>query len=676
MQFLFPSFLWALGALAIPVLIHLFYFRRFKKVYFTNVKFLKEVKEETNSRRKIKNFLVLLMRLLAFAAIILAFAQPFIPQDREVKKGQRSVSVFVDNSYSMNSLSQDVPLINQAKQKAREIIEGFKVDDRFQILTNDFEGKHQRLMSQEDALSMIDEIQVSPSVRNISQVLARQQQALNSGTSEITSAYVLSDFQKNIADLQSFSDTTLEVNLAPLQSIQERNISIDSAWFDAPIQMVSQTNELVVRIRNHSDELAENVRLTIKEEGQVKPIGTIKIPARSSVTDTINLTVLKTGWHQATLEITDYPVQFDDKYFFTYEVVEKVKVLSIQNNAKNAYLSAAFEGMPYFELSTQRTNQIDYSSFRDFELIVLNDLASISSGLSNELSQYLVNGGNLLIFPSATANIQNYSTFLTEFGANTLQSFEKLPLKVASINTEEFIFNDVFERANANITLPSSKGSYKMSSLTGRGEERIMTYRDGSTYLGKYKKGKGYLFLCAAPLNTDYNDLARNGEVFVPLLYKSAIIGDKENKIAYTIGLDDQIIAENRISEGELVYKLAGDQGAFIPEQQIIGNQVLLGLGNELSNAGFYDLELENEKQLGSFGFNFNRKESNLSYVSAAELEAMIGPNMRILDNVSKADLSQLVGNQSQGIILWRWCIIFALIFLGLESLLIRVLKN
>ena len=187
MQFLFPSFLWALGALAIPVLIHLFYFRRFKKVYFTNVKFLKEVKEETNSRRKIKNFLVLLMRLLAFAAIVFAFAQPFIPQDREVKTGQRAVSVFIDNSNSMNSLSEDVPLINQAKQKAREIISGFKVDDRFQIITNDFEGKHQRLMSQEDALSMIEEIKSSPSVRNISQVLSRQQQALNSGTADIKS---------------------------------------------------------------------------------------------------------------------------------------------------------------------------------------------------------------------------------------------------------------------------------------------------------------------------------------------------------------------------------------------------------------------------------------------------------------------------------------------------------
>jgi len=676
MQFLFPSFLWALGALAIPVLIHLFYFRRFKKVYFTNVKFLKEVKEETNSRRKIKNFLVLLMRLLAFAAIVFAFAQPFIPQDRDVKTGQRAVSVFIDNSNSMNSLSADVPLINQAKQKAREIISGFKVDDRFQILTNDFEGKHQRLMSQEDALSMIDEIKSSPTVRSISQVLSRQQQALNSGTADIQSAYLLSDFQKNITDLTNFSDTTLEVNLAPLQSIQEKNISIDSAWFDAPIQMVSQTNQLVVRLRNHSDEIAENVRLTIEEDGQIKPIGTIKIPARSSVTDTINLTVLKTGWHQATLEITDYPVQFDDKYFFTYKVAEKIKVLSIQNGSVNNYLKAGYQGLPYFELTSQRTNQLDYSSFGDFKLIILDDLSSVSSGLENELSQYLANGGNILIFPSATANIQQYSRFLTELGINTLQNFDKTPKQVADVNTEEFIFRDVFERQNANISLPNAKASYKLSNLSGRGEERIMTFRDGSTFLGKYKKGKGHVFLCSAPLNSDYNDLSRNGEIFIPLLYKSAIIGGQDTRIAYTIGKDDQIVTENRISEGELVYKLSGAQGAFIPEQQVIGNSVLLGLGNEMDQAGFYNLQLENEKELGVFGFNLDRRESNLSYFNTTDLAEQLGPNMRILENVSRADLSQLVGTQSQGLTLWRWCIILALIFLGLESLLIRVLKD
>ena len=105
MQFLYPNFLWALAALAIPIIIHLFYFRRFKKVAFSNVKFLKEVKEETSMRSRLRNLLVLLARCLAVAALVFAFAQPFIPSAREVLTGRKAVSLFVDNSFSMGAES-------------------------------------------------------------------------------------------------------------------------------------------------------------------------------------------------------------------------------------------------------------------------------------------------------------------------------------------------------------------------------------------------------------------------------------------------------------------------------------------------------------------------------------------------------------------------------------------
>ena len=165
MQFLFPTFLFALAALAIPIIIHLFYFRRFKTVYFTNVRFLREVKEESSSRRKLRNFLVLLMRCLAVAFLVFAFAQPFIPRNTEgAKKREQAASIFIDNSFSMNALSRDVSLLEKAKMKAREIVQAYSNSDKFQILTNDFEGRHQRLVSKEEALNFIDEIKMTPSV--------------------------------------------------------------------------------------------------------------------------------------------------------------------------------------------------------------------------------------------------------------------------------------------------------------------------------------------------------------------------------------------------------------------------------------------------------------------------------------------------------------------------------
>ncbi|HMG14917.1 MAG TPA: BatA domain-containing protein, partial [Saprospiraceae bacterium] len=245
MQFLFPAFLFSLLALAVPIIIHLFYFRKFKKVYFTNVKFLKELKKETSSRQRLRNLLVLLMRCLAIAALVFAFAQPFIPKNTTVKQGLKAISIFVDNSYSMSSLSKDITLVEKAKQRAREIINAYTDNDKFQILTNDFEGKHQRLISKEDALNMLDEIRVSPGVKELSNVLKRQQQILNTSDLNYKVAYLISDFQKNISDLSAYKDTLIEVNLIPLQSVEEKNIAIDSCWFEVPVQMANQVNPLV-----------------------------------------------------------------------------------------------------------------------------------------------------------------------------------------------------------------------------------------------------------------------------------------------------------------------------------------------------------------------------------------------------------------------------------------------
>src|SRR6185369_14626860 len=104
MMFVYPAFLWALFATAIPIIIHLFNFRRYKKVYFTNVRFLKELKHESESKSKLKQILILIARILAITALVFAFSQPFLPSKVSKNRGGvKSVSVYIDNSFSMES---------------------------------------------------------------------------------------------------------------------------------------------------------------------------------------------------------------------------------------------------------------------------------------------------------------------------------------------------------------------------------------------------------------------------------------------------------------------------------------------------------------------------------------------------------------------------------------------
>lgn len=681
MQFLYPGFLFALAALAIPIIIHLFYFRRFKKVYFTNVRFLKEVKDETSSRRKLRNLLVLLARCLAVIMLVLAFAQPFIPQNVEVKQGENAVSVFVDNSFSMSALSEEAPLLEKAKQRAKEIITAYAVDDRFQVLTNDFDGKHQRLVSKEEAIGLVEEIKVSPAVRSLTQILTRQNQALGSGKSSNKVSYVISDFQRNITDLEQFKDSLLEVNLVPLQAVQEKNVSIDSAWFEAPVQMMSQPNPLIVKVKNWSSETAENVRLTVKYDGESKPVGELSIPGNSSILDTLVVTIQKPGWHEAELELTDYPVQFDDHYFFTYNVAEVINVLVINELTPSSYLEAAFKGISYFKVTNQAASQITYSDFPKHQLIVVNGLTNISSGLAQELKQYVDNGGNVLVFPSATANTATYNSFLASIPANELQAFEQQERSVADVNTEEFVFKDVFENKSANLKLPVTKGNFQLSKMASRGEEKLLTYRDGNTFLGKFKTGQGILYLCAAPLNTEVSNLANSGEIFIPMLYKMAISSERKRPFAYTIGRDETIESDNLVKGGETVYKMKGGakegqvSEEFIPQQRIMASKVFIGLQGQLIEAGYYDLFLNADSTLAKFAFNYDRRESDLSYFNEDELKEKAGSNFSILTGSAAANFESVVADRSKGVILWKWCVIIALFALALEVLLLRFWK-
>lgn len=672
MQFLYPAFLWTLLALALPIILHLFYFRRFKKVYFTNVKFLREVKEDTSARSRLRNLLVLLLRLLAIAFLVLAFAQPFFPTKGAEKAGIKAVSIYLDNSFSMNALSKDVGLLEKAKQRARAIVEAYAVDDKFQILTNDFSGRQQVLVNREDALGLIDEVVVGPAVQPLSRVVARQKQALALSKTDNQVAYLISDFQRSITDLGNYLDTLPQFNLVPLQAVQERNLAVDSVWFEAPVQMVNQTNRLLVRVKNYGEERQENVRLSLEYEGQTKPLGVVSLPPNGTVVDTANITVLRTGWHEANLTVTDYPIQFDDVYHCVFFVAPEIGVLTINEGSPNAYLEAAIRGIPYFKGVAANSQGLDYAAFSRYRLIVLNDLSAISSGLRDELRAYVEQGGNLLVFPAKNADLSNYRSFAQTFQANEIQAFEVQERIVGEVNTAEFVFNDVFENRSSNLRLPATKGNFRLGRSNARQEEYLLSYRDGSSYLSKYRLGLGHLYFVAAPLSQEFNNLVNNGEIFIPMLYKMALSAGTGGKLAYTLGREELLESEYRNNGAALVFKMKGQGEEFIPEQRIVGNKVFLNPHRQLKQAGVYDLFVRPDTIQHRFAFNYNRRESQLTYYRPAELSALVGPKVNVIQAQDQALLTVQIAEKTQGIVLWRWCILLTLLFLAMEVLVLR----
>lgn len=671
MQFLYPYFLWALAIIAIPIIIHLFYFRRFKKVYFTNVRFLKSIKEETAARSKLRNLLVLLARIGALVCLVLAFALPFLHND-EARIGRKASSIFIDNSFSMEAKAEDVILLEKAKAFAREIVLSHNEDDVIQILTHDFEGRHQRLVDREEALSLIEEVEISPSVRTLENIEKRQIQLLENESVEYRNIYWLSDFQKSITNVDIIQDTGYHYYALPLQSVEESNVSIDSVWLSSPVARLNESNEVFIKLSNRGNSNAENVRLAAFHDNQEKPISIVDLEAGQTMTDTFRLSITKAGWQNLEIKLTDHPVTFDDQYFMAFDVAESLQILVLSDDRPNNYLRAALESMDNVQLTSQSAKQVDYRLLGQQDMVILENLSSISTGLAGELQNYLEEGGNVLLFPSKNANISEYNNFLQNVPAHLLGNINSTNRSVSYVNTEEFIFDDVFSRINQNVRLPEVFYSYELN--RGRGiEERLLRFRDGGSYISKFSKGDGRLYLCASPIDKSSSTLAQNAEIFIPMLYKMALSKSNENKMAFTIGQDDVIdlqgnwdLEANRLEINGAV--------SFIPGLERIGKRQVISMGEQIKKDGIYELN-SGGQLIQLLAFNYDRKESELQYWRPAELQEKWNGMVDLINSDTQVNLAQVLKESEEGRPLWKWLLIFTLVFLAIEQLLLRFWK-
>ena len=201
MNFLYPGFLWAFAVLIIPVIIHLFNFKRYKTIYFSSLMFVRHVDQQTKSTQKLKHVLILISRLLAFIFLVLAFAQPYFSDGSNgASKGTPIIAMYIDNSFSMQARGSEGELLSEARENARSIIDKSPVDTRFIIGTNDMSGIEEHFLTRIEAYEKLDKINLSPISRSTNEIIKWQAELLNSEEAESSKSatqYVFfSDFQK------------------------------------------------------------------------------------------------------------------------------------------------------------------------------------------------------------------------------------------------------------------------------------------------------------------------------------------------------------------------------------------------------------------------------------------------------------------------------------------------
>jgi hypothetical protein len=285
----------------------------------------------------------MISRMLAIAALILAFAQPFIPREKMAARPDaiNQVNIYIDNSFSMDALTSTGPLLEGARAKAREIAAAYRSTDLFMLTTNEFEGRHQRWVSREEFLQLVDDVASTPAVRTLSEVVSRQNDSYFNTPGETKINYLISDFQLPIVDFDRISaDSLMSVRLIPLKAVKTENLYIDSCWFVSPVHQLNQGVKLIVRVFNESGTNYEKVPLKLSVNGNQKALASFDVNPGTFRDVELPFTNNEEGIQYGTVEIADYPVIFDDKMFLVYDVAGAIPVLSINGREESLYLNS------------------------------------------------------------------------------------------------------------------------------------------------------------------------------------------------------------------------------------------------------------------------------------------------------------------------------------------------
>ena len=666
--------LWGLLLVAIPIIIHLFSFRRTTVVKFSTTRFLRELKEETNRRSRLKHLLVLISRCLAIAAIVLAFAQPFFSDGLSSNDyKQRVVSVYVDNSFSMDGLAEEGSLLEQSKEIARGLAGEYKATDQFQLLSNRFSGKEQRLLSREEFYSAIDEISIGAQTRVLSSIIRRQNDALSKGEGE-NIRILISDFQENMVDLESLENDSINTFLLKITNLEQSNLYIDSCWFDNPVLQKGQNAKLVYRLVNGGSQNAENVRLILRVNGQQKGLANPDVESGSSVTDTLTFEINKEGWNSAALSISDHPITFDDNYYFSYEVLHELPVLVLLDGSNN-YIRALFRNETFINAEFADYEKVDYGRIKGYKTIILSDASELSSGLIAELTKSVDNGANLVVFPKAEMRVKSFSSLFASLAMPGFATKLRGDFECRRLNMNEALFKEVFKSVPRNLDLPSLNSYFKIPKLSTSRSVDLMTLNNGDPMLTKNDFGGGSIYLSAVNLGSMSN--FPKHALFVPVMHRICMMSARSLPLTLKIGTSENIRVPISPNDLDPVFELKGENSSFIPEIDDRSGQLRLSIGDQITKDGYYELRSRKiaDSILAIVSLNYNRSESPMKFMSEESLRTLTEENQWQLYKPSNALLAGNMLDASKDSNFWRWLIAAALFFLLIEMLLIRILK-
>jgi len=657
-NFLNSNVLWGLFAIAIPIIIHLFNLRRVKRVEFSNTSLLRRVKEESSAKRKPVELLILMSRVLGVVLLILTFARPVYKDAQNDLSLQGEVLLYLDNSFSLSVKDQGgQSAFDNAYNLSQDLVNAYPDGTIFRFIENAYSNSIATEFTKSSLTDNLTEIQQVGVDRSFEEISNRQKGQAISGD-----VYLVSDFQNSQGLSLLSADTTSNYFLVPAIGSDYSNVFVDSVFLQNTFLSGSVTNLLKVRLRRN-DRSIDQVNLKLYIDERLSGTNQISFGEDLIVDYDFEIPIADQAINEIRISLDDPGLAFDNDYYLAINQLDKIRVLDLYESNTPSFVSSLFDDNDLFQFERGNSNALDNQQIESADFIIINQLSAYSNQLSNAIAGSIDNGKTVLVIPSEKiAAIELNRIGLSVVGDTRQRVVLDIP------NYENPFFEGVFVENSQNLEMPDASILYRLVNE----ELSYLTFKNGRSFLSKVLSN-GSLFFFASSFDESLTTFP-NHALFVPVLYKLAL-GSKANLSNLYYSTDDETIVYPISGQNKNnIYALRRDDVSLIPDQRQEENRLIMEIPKDQISAGHYELVL-NDIAIGTLAFNIPKEESDIHSIDfdyLAELSA--ASNVTLLNNAGGQSVGEEIRSGIDGIPLWKYALLGALLFLFLEIILIRYL--
>ncbi len=697
MTFLSPLFLLGLSAAAIPLIIHLFNFRKPQTIRFSSLAFLHELEKSTMRRVRIKQWLLLALRILAIALLVLAFARPVATggiAGALAENGKISRAIIMDNSMSMTLRDDSGVYLDQEKRVANRLVQTLgNGDEAFIIPTISMRTGYPGYLSTSAAERAVHRIESIPGTGILSTAISRAGRALSGSANPNRELFILTDMQEStlVDSLQVDMDPDVSIFLIPIGTRHHENVAISDIQVISRILSVGQPVGLEIQLENNGERPATDLLISVFLDDERVAQSSVDVGPDRRVTVPIAVTPRQTGWLRGNIQIDDGSYPHDDSRSFTLFVPRQRKILLVEGEGTNqSLLELALradldDGAVGFSVQVVTASGLARQTMEAFDAVILSGVHQFSTGERASITRYVAGGGGVLIYPGEDMDLTSYNEVLDDLGGGDIieiiggKEEDSTVGQLESIDFGHPIFDGMFEESavRQGISIEQPLVYRAIDYRPGGGQEdALIRLSGGRPFLEEIRTGAGSLLLYAVSVDSGWSEFPVRG-LFIPLLYRSLHYLSASSSVtgeSFDAGAAASVRIPGLIDTEDILVEDDAEE-VFSPVIRRIPGAVLLSVEPGILTPGIYDIRVRGDI-IRSISVHDTENESRLRggtpETTATVLSEKVHRPVRVLALASQPEeeFAERLREIRSGVELWNVFLMLALVSLIAEMIL------